>query len=143
MALVAAWHVGSSRPGIKPMSPALADGFFTTEPPGKPCFFNFYFLASLDLPCRVQSFSSYGDWGLISSCSAQASLLWFLLLQNTGSKCVGFSSRGTQPQWLRCTGLVALWHLGSSETRIQALVPCTGRWIPNHWTTRKVPISIF
>ena len=25
------------RSGIKPMSPALAGGFFTTEPPGKPC----------------------------------------------------------------------------------------------------------
>ena len=25
-------------PGIKPMSPALAGGFFTTEPPGKPYF---------------------------------------------------------------------------------------------------------
>ena len=25
------------RPGIKPMSPASADGFFTTEPPGKLC----------------------------------------------------------------------------------------------------------
>ena len=24
-------------PGIEPMSPALAGGFFTTEPPGKPC----------------------------------------------------------------------------------------------------------
>ena len=24
------------RPGIEPVSPALADGFFTTEPPGKP-----------------------------------------------------------------------------------------------------------
>ena len=23
-------------PGIEPMSPALASGFFTTEPPGKP-----------------------------------------------------------------------------------------------------------
>ena len=23
-------------PGIKPVSPALAGGFFTTEPPGKP-----------------------------------------------------------------------------------------------------------
>ena len=23
-------------PGIKPTSPGLADGFFTTEPPGKP-----------------------------------------------------------------------------------------------------------
>ena len=25
-------------PGIKPVSPALASGFFTTEPPGKPTF---------------------------------------------------------------------------------------------------------
>ena len=24
-------------PGIKPMSPASASGFFTTEPPGSPC----------------------------------------------------------------------------------------------------------
>ena len=24
-------------PGIKPMSPALAGGYLTTEPPGKPC----------------------------------------------------------------------------------------------------------
>ena len=24
-------------PGIEPESPALAGGFFTTEPPGKPC----------------------------------------------------------------------------------------------------------
>jgi len=24
------------RPGMEPMSPALAGGFFTTEPPGKP-----------------------------------------------------------------------------------------------------------
>ena len=27
---------GSSDPGIEPVSPALAGGFFTTEPPGKP-----------------------------------------------------------------------------------------------------------
>ena len=27
------WHL--SDPGVKPVSPALADEFFTTEPPGK------------------------------------------------------------------------------------------------------------
>lgn len=27
---------GSSDPGTEPASPALADGLFTTEPPGKP-----------------------------------------------------------------------------------------------------------
>ena len=30
-----------SRPRIEPMSPALAGGFFTTKPPGKPLFLNF------------------------------------------------------------------------------------------------------
>ena len=33
---VAPRYVGSSRSGIKPVSPALAGGFFTTEPPGRP-----------------------------------------------------------------------------------------------------------
>ena len=33
-------------PGIEPMSPALADGFFTIEPPGKPSGHN-----SVDLLC--------------------------------------------------------------------------------------------
>ena len=35
---VAPWHVGSFHvfPGVKPMSPALANGFFTTESTGKP-----------------------------------------------------------------------------------------------------------
>ena len=32
----------------------------------------------------------------------------------------------------------------SSQTRDRTRVPCVGRWIPNHWTTREVPIlSIF
>ena len=29
------------RPGIEPMSPALAGAFFTTEPPGKPYLLSF------------------------------------------------------------------------------------------------------
>ena len=31
-------------PGLEPMSPALADGFLTTAPPGKPLPDNFYFV---------------------------------------------------------------------------------------------------
>ena len=34
--LVGSWCVGLSGSGIKLMSPALAGGFFTTAPPGKP-----------------------------------------------------------------------------------------------------------
>ena len=33
--LVAPWHVGSSRTGLQPMSPALAGGCPSTVPPGK------------------------------------------------------------------------------------------------------------
>ena len=45
------------------------------------------------------------------------SLQWLLLLRSTGSRHVGFSSCGTQAQYLWCTGLVALQHVGSSRTR--------------------------
>ena len=48
-----------------------------------------------------------------------------------------FSSCGA---WaLGNTGLVAPWHVASSQTRDQTRVPCMGRWILNHWTTREVP----
>ena len=36
-------------------------------------------------------------------------------------------------------GLVIPWHVGSSRTRDQIRVPCIGRWILNHCTTREVP----
>ena len=38
-------------------------------------------------------------------------------------------------------GLVALQHVGSSRSRDQTCFPCTGRWILNHWTTRKAPVD--
>ena len=41
------------------------------------------------------------------------------------------------------TGSVAPRHVGSSPTRDQTHVPCISRWIPNHWTTRKVLVLSF
>ena len=38
------------------------------------------------------------------------------------------------------TGLVALWHVGSSQTRESKPRPSFGRWIPIHWTTRQFPV---
>ena len=35
-------------------------------------------------------------------------------------------------------GLVGLWHVGSSQIRVQTHVPHIGRQIPNHWSTREV-----
>ena len=55
---------------------------------------------------------------------------WLLLLRSTGSRVRAWQL------WL--TGLVALWHVGSSSTRGQTCIPCIGRWIFIHWTTREV-----
>ena len=60
------------------------------------------------------------------------------------SHCHGFSccrvrALGTQAQWLHCTGLVARRHVQSSWTRNRTCIPCIGRWILIHWTTRGVP----
>ena len=51
-------------PGLEPVSPALAGGFLTTVPPGKPLEDQF-FLAKLGLRCCAQAFSSCGEWGLL------------------------------------------------------------------------------
>ena len=39
-------------------------------------------------------------------------------------------------------GLVVLSHVGSSQTRAQTHVPCIGRQILNHCTTREVPLPL-
>ena len=83
------------------------------------------------------------------------SLQWPLLLRSTGSRHVGLSSCGMQAQQLRlvgstvqaqqlwCTGLVALWHVGSSQTGARTHVPCIGRQTPNHCSSREVPSLYF
>ena len=85
-------------------------------------FFLNGFLAVLGLHCCVHAFSSCGEKGKLC-CSVQA------------SHCPGFSPVA----WaLEHTGSAALWHTGSSQTRDQTSVPCTGRRILSHWTTREV-----
>ena len=41
------------------------------------------------------------------------------------------------------TGLVALWHVGSSQIRDQTHVSCIGRWILYHGATREAPRIVF
>ena len=53
-------------------------------------------------------------------------------LQSMGSQRVGCD-------WATNTYLPSgMWGL-SSLTRDRTCVPCTGKWILNHWTTRQVP----
>ena len=74
----------------------------------------------------------------LGAMSGSFSLRWLLLLWTIGSRCTGFSSCSTWAQWLWHMGLVAPRHVKSFWTRDQTHVPCTGRQILNHWTTRKV-----
>ena len=65
------------------------------------------------------------------------SLQWLLLL-STGSRARRLSSCCTQAQKLWCPGLVTLPHVESFCTRDRTHVPCIGKQIPIHCTTRKV-----
>ena len=118
------------------------------------CFYKFiyfiYFLAVLGLRCWARAFSSCGEWGLLfvavrGLLIAVASLCFRAPALGTWASVVvthGLSSCGSQALehrlsngWL--TGLVAPRHVGSSWTRAQTRVPCTGRQIHNHCTTRE------
>ena len=83
----------------------------------------------LGLHCCAQAFSSCSEWGLLSTCGAQA------------SHCSGFSCCGARALEQRLVGLIALRHVGSSQTRDWTHVPYAGRQILNHWTTKGVPLS--
>ena len=50
----------------------------------------------------------------------------------------GFGSCNTRSQQLQHMGLVTLRHVESSHTRSQTHVSCIGRWVLDHWITRKI-----
>ena len=59
-----------------------------------------------------------------------------------GLSCCGAQAPDAQTQQLWLTGLVAPQHVGSSQTRARTRVPCIGRQIPNHCTTREAPNNL-
>ena len=89
----------------------------------------------------VHAFSS-GEQQLLSSCSVCASDYGGLsccgawTLGYLGSVVVEHGLQGAQAQ-LCCMGMVVPCHVGSSWTRDRTHVPCTGRWILNHQTTKE------
>ena len=62
---------------------------------------------------------------------------WLLLLWSSGSRRAGFSSCGTRAQQLWPAGFAVPQHVESSRTRARTRVPCIGRQILNHCTTRE------
>ena len=118
-------------------------------------FFFFYFWLSWALAAvRGTSLAAAsGDHSMLL-CTG-FSLQWPVLLQNTGSRNMGFSSCSTQAQQLCPTGSRAqaqqLWHSGtaaprhaeSSQTKARTHIPCISRKTPNHCASREVPYNIF
>ena len=112
-------------------------------------YFIYLFLAALVLRCCVRLSLVVASEGYSSLRCAGFLLQWLLLLRSTGSRCVGFSSCGMRAQQLQLmgsreqaqqlwrTGLVTPRHVGSSQTRAQTCVPCTGRRILKHCATRE------
>ena len=60
-----------------------------------------------------------------------------------GLSCCGAQAPDAQAQQLWLTGLVALQHVGSSQTRARTRVSCIGRQILNHCATREAQTAGF
>ena len=79
-------------------------------------FFLTHCFVLLGLPCYPWAFSVFGEQGLFSSCSAQASY------------CGGFSCcRAQAVGFMGFKSLAALQHVQSSWIRDRNCVPCIGR----------------
>ena len=78
-------------------------------------------MAALGLRCCLWAFSSCGRQGLLLVMASPAVALGH----------VGSSSCRSQA------------HVGSSQSRNQTYIPCIGKQILNHWTTKEAPTSIF
>ena len=106
-------------------------------------FFNFWvylfiylFMAVLGLHFCVRAFSSCGRRGpLFIAVRGPLTIAASLVAEHR------LQTRRLSKLWL--TGLVAPWHVGSSQTRARTHVPCIGRQILNHCTTREAPIKFF
>ena len=78
-----------------------------------------------------------------SHMTVSCGIMWDLSLWCRDSLAVKHELYSVQAQLLWCMDLAALWHVGSSWTRDPIHVPCIGRWILNHRTTREAPVIFF
>ena len=103
------------------------------------CLFAYLFLADLGLHCCMWAFRSWVKQGLFFVACVDLSLGWPPLLWGTGSRCSGLSSCNSQApgHGINICGTWAPQHVESPLTRNQTHVPCIGRQILNHWTTRE------
>ena len=88
-------------------------------------------MAALGLASWAKAFSSWGGYTLFAVYGLLTAVA--LLVGEHRLQVHGIQS-------LQHTGLVVPWHTGSSWARDQTRVPCIGRQIPNHWTTKDFPV---
>ena len=65
-------------------------------------------------------------------------LRWLLSLQSAGSRVRGLQLLQHAGSVLVAHGYCSLYHVESSRTRDLTQVPCSGRWILNHWAAREI-----
>jgi len=90
----------------------------------------------------AQAFLHFQGRGLFSSCGPQVPHCGFCCGAQALAR-VGFSSCGSQVLSLWRTGLVGLWHVGSSWTSYQTHVSCIGRHILYPWATMEALVPFF
>ena len=93
--------------------------------------FVYLFLAALSRPCCMWAFHSCGEWGLLSSSSAQAA-------HRGGFFCYRAQALEPVGSVVWCTGFIVPQHVESSQIRDQTRVLCIGWWVLIHWITREV-----
>ena len=98
-------------------------------------FFFFSFGCTGSLLCRCALCSCTERWATLG-CGVGASHRSGFSGCSTWAREHRLTSCGA---WLSCSPQ----HRGSSQIRDQTCVPCIGRQILNHWTTRKVPAAPF
>ena len=104
---------------------------------------SFVVVVVLSLSCSAQAFSSCSSRGysLVAMHRLVIVIIFLLMTQALGipaAVAVALGLWGTaQSLWRR--GLVAPRPVKSSWIRNWPHMPCFGRWILNHWTTREVP----
>ena len=99
-------------------------------------FFFFWLCRVFDAWFRLSLIAARGDYSSLRF--SGFSSWWLLLRQSTGSRRAGFSGCCMWAQYLWCKGLVAPWHVESSQTRDWTHVPWIGRRIPIHCATKEV-----
>ena len=100
-------------------------------------------LAALGLCCCTLAFSSCGKLGLLFFAVRGLLIAVASLVAERGLQQLWLAGSRVQAQQLWHTGLVAPWHMGSSQHRDRTHGPCIGRWILNPCATREAQRTYF